>query len=133
MQGVQVQSLVRELRSHKPYSQKKKPKHKQKQYYNKFNKDFKNDTHPPSPQKKSKKKKKKESRFKTDGFSHVSSIPSIPPDIKSCNSLLSVLPSLFTATALPKYNPSLSSLNYPNSSLVCSSHPPLWPPSIFLK
>ena len=40
MQGVQVQSLVRELRSHE------KIKHrKQKQYYNKFNKDFKSGPH----------------------------------------------------------------------------------------
>ena len=40
IQGVQVQSLVGELRSHKPLGQKAKTK--QKQYYNKFNKDFKN-------------------------------------------------------------------------------------------
>ena len=40
MQGVQVQSLVRKLRSHE------KIKHiKQKQYYNKFNKDFKSGPH----------------------------------------------------------------------------------------
>jgi len=41
MQGMHVQSLVRELwelRSH--MSQGKKTKTKQKQYYNKFNKDF---------------------------------------------------------------------------------------------
>ena len=39
-----AQSLVRELRSHMPQGQKeKKPKNlKQKQYCNKFNKDFKN-------------------------------------------------------------------------------------------
>ena len=40
IQGVQVQSLVGELRSHKPLGQKAKTK--QKQYYNKFNKYFKN-------------------------------------------------------------------------------------------
>ena len=44
MQGMQVQFLVRELRSHMP--QAKKPKHiRQKQYCNKFNKDFKNGPH----------------------------------------------------------------------------------------
>ena len=40
MQGVQVQSLVQELRSHKPQGQKKQNL-KQKQYCNKFNKGFK--------------------------------------------------------------------------------------------
>ena len=40
IEGVQVQSLVGELRSHKPLGQKAKTK--QKQYYNKFNKYFKN-------------------------------------------------------------------------------------------
>ena len=43
VQGVQVQSLVREQRSHVPRSQKIETlKEKQKQYCNKFNKDFKN-------------------------------------------------------------------------------------------
>ena len=44
MQGVQVQSLVRKLRSHMPGGQKTE-KVKQKQYCNKFNKDFKNSPH----------------------------------------------------------------------------------------
>ena len=40
--GVQIQSLVRELRSHMPHGQKgKKEDIKQKQCCNKFNKDFK--------------------------------------------------------------------------------------------
>ena len=39
MQGVWVRSLVRELRSHMPHG--KKQNTKQKQYCNKFNKDFK--------------------------------------------------------------------------------------------
>ena len=39
MQGMPVQSLVKELRSHMPRGQKNR---KQKQYSNKFNKDFKN-------------------------------------------------------------------------------------------
>ena len=44
MQKVWVESLVVELRSHMPCGQK--PKHKQqKQYCNKFNKDFKNGQH----------------------------------------------------------------------------------------
>ena len=43
MQGVQVQSLVGELRSHMPCDQKKKTK--QKQYCNEFNKDFENGPH----------------------------------------------------------------------------------------
>ena len=44
MQGVQVPSLVGELRRHLPCGQK--PKHKtQKQYCDKFNKDFKNGLH----------------------------------------------------------------------------------------
>ena len=44
MHGVQVQSLVRELRSHMPGSQKKKntPKIKQKQYCKKLSTGFKN-------------------------------------------------------------------------------------------
>ena len=42
IQGVQVRSLVGNLRSHMPRSQKTK---KQKQYCNKFNKDFKNGPH----------------------------------------------------------------------------------------
>ena len=41
MQGAQVRSLVRELRSHIPPGQKNQNV-KQKQYCNKFNKDFKN-------------------------------------------------------------------------------------------
>ena len=41
MQGVPVQFLVRELRSHIPCGQKTK-NIEQKQYCNKFNKDFKN-------------------------------------------------------------------------------------------
>ena len=50
MLGVWVQSLAKELRSHILHSQKKKNKKKkqnikQKQYCNKFNKDFKNDPH----------------------------------------------------------------------------------------
>ena len=44
MQGVQVWSLVRELRSHMPRSQKTE-NIKQKQYCNKFNKEFKNGPH----------------------------------------------------------------------------------------
>ena len=51
MQGVRVQSLVRELRSHMPWGQKKRHK-----YCNKFNKDFKNGPH----QKKKNLKEKKE-------------------------------------------------------------------------
>ena len=43
MQGVQVQPLVGELRSHMPHQ--KKQNIKQKQYCNKFNKDFKNGPH----------------------------------------------------------------------------------------
>ena len=42
--GGVVRSLVSELRSHMHYSQKKQNV-KQKQYCNKFNKDFKNGTH----------------------------------------------------------------------------------------
>ena len=43
MQGGWVRSLVWELRSHMPCGQKKNPpKHKQKQYCNKFTEDFKN-------------------------------------------------------------------------------------------
>ena len=51
MQGVPVGSWVRKQRSHMPYSKKtnkqKKTKQtiKQKQYCNKFNKDFKNGPH----------------------------------------------------------------------------------------
>ena len=45
MQGVRVRSLVGELRSHMPRGQKTKTI-KQKQYSNKFNKDFKNGPHP---------------------------------------------------------------------------------------
>ena len=44
MQGVQTGSLARALRSNMP-PMAKKPKHKQKQYCNKFNKDFKNGPH----------------------------------------------------------------------------------------
>ena len=46
MQEVKVWSLIRELRSHMPWDQKKKQKAenkktmKQKQYYKKFNKDL---------------------------------------------------------------------------------------------
>ena len=40
MQGVQVQSLVTELRSHIFYGAKKPKPKKEKQYCNKFNKDF---------------------------------------------------------------------------------------------
>ena len=43
MQGVQILSLVEKLRSHLPYAQE--PKQKQKQYCNKFNKNFKNGPH----------------------------------------------------------------------------------------
>ena len=53
MQGVRIQSLVRELRSHLPRGQKKPKNIKQNQYCNKFNKDFKNGPH----QKNLKKKK----------------------------------------------------------------------------
>ena len=42
MQGVQVRSLVRDLRPHLPCSQKDM---KQRKYCNKFNKDFKNSPH----------------------------------------------------------------------------------------
>ena len=55
MQGVQVQSLVGELRSHMPCGQKNQ-NIKQKQCCNKVNKDFKNRSY----QKTFKKKKKKE-------------------------------------------------------------------------
>ena len=45
MQGVQVWSLVKELRSHMPHGKKEPKKQKknikQKQYCNKLNKDFK--------------------------------------------------------------------------------------------
>ena len=44
MQGLQVRSLVGELRSHMPQSQKNQNM-KQKQYCNKFNKDFANRPH----------------------------------------------------------------------------------------
>ena len=44
MQGVWVRSLVGELRSHMPLSQKNQ-NIKQKQYCNKFNKNFKNGPH----------------------------------------------------------------------------------------
>ena len=43
MQGVRVQSLVEKLRSHRPDDQKLNIK--QKQYCNKFNRDFKNSPH----------------------------------------------------------------------------------------
>ena len=43
MQSMQVRILVRELRPHMLFGKKKKKKNiKQKQYCNKFNKDFKN-------------------------------------------------------------------------------------------
>ena len=58
MQGVQVRSLVGELRSHVPHSQKTKTK--QKQYCNKFNKDFKNGPH---QKKKNLKQKKRRSHL----------------------------------------------------------------------
>ena len=49
VQGAQVPSLVRELRSHKPPGQKKikrkKRKRNQKRYCNKFNKDFQDGPH----------------------------------------------------------------------------------------
>ena len=45
MHGVWVRFLVGEMRPHMPQGQTKIPKTKQKQYYNKFNKDFKNDPH----------------------------------------------------------------------------------------
>ena len=41
MQKVRVQSLLRQLASHMPHSQKKKQNIKQKQHCNKFNTDFK--------------------------------------------------------------------------------------------
>ena len=43
--GVQVQSLVMELRSHMPQGQKTKQNKKQKQHCNKFNKYFLNGPH----------------------------------------------------------------------------------------
>ena len=43
MQGLWVQSLVEELRSHMPHN--KNTKHKAEAYCNKFNKDFKNGPH----------------------------------------------------------------------------------------
>ena len=55
VQGVQVQSLVRELGSGMPW-QPRNQSIKQKKYCNKFNKDFKNSPH----QGKNSKKKKKE-------------------------------------------------------------------------
>ena len=45
IQGVRVRSLVGDLRSHRPRGQKTKTL-QQKQYCNKFNKDFKNGPHP---------------------------------------------------------------------------------------
>ena len=45
MQGVQVQSLVRELRSHIPRGKKNPKNIKQKQYCNKLNKHLKNGPH----------------------------------------------------------------------------------------
>ena len=48
-----VQPLVRELRSHMPHGQNIK----QKQYCNKFNKNFKNDPHPQNNLKKETNKK----------------------------------------------------------------------------
>ena len=44
MQEVQVQSLIRELRAHIPWSQKHK-NIKQKKYCNNFNKDFEKIVH----------------------------------------------------------------------------------------
>ena len=44
MQGLWVQSLVGEIRSHMPFG-KKKDNIKQKQYHNKFNEDLKNGSH----------------------------------------------------------------------------------------
>ena len=58
VQGVWVQSLVGELRSHMPHSQKYQSI-EQKQYCNKFNKDFKNGPH----QKKKNLKKKRTPQF----------------------------------------------------------------------
>ena len=58
MQGVRVQSLVRELRSHMSRG-KINQNIKQKQYYNKFNKDFKNGPHQKKKKKKERKKTKK--------------------------------------------------------------------------
>ena len=55
MQGLQVQSLVRELRFHMPLGQESK--HQNKPYCNKFNKGFKNGPH--WKKKKTLKKKKK--------------------------------------------------------------------------
>ena len=56
MQGVQVQSLVRELRFHMPLGQESK--HKHKPYCNKFNKGFKNGPHWEKKKKTLKKKSK---------------------------------------------------------------------------
>ena len=44
MQGLQIQSLIGEPRSHMPQGQQTEHK-QQKQYCNKFNKDFKNGPH----------------------------------------------------------------------------------------
>ena len=55
MQGLGVQSLVGELRSHMSCGQK--TKQKQKQYCNKFNKDFKSDPYQEQQQKKDLKKR----------------------------------------------------------------------------
>ena len=61
-QGVQVPSLVGELRSHMTWGQKKQ-NIKQKQYCNKYNKDFKNGPHP---------KKEKKKKQQGMGWSEVS-------------------------------------------------------------
>ena len=45
VQGVQVQTLIRGLRSHPHASQPENQNTKQKQYSNKFNKDFKSGPH----------------------------------------------------------------------------------------
>ena len=66
MQGVQLRSLVGELRFHMPHGQKTQ-NIKQKQYCNKFNKDFKN-----GPQQKKSLKKKKKNIWHADV--HVSLI-----------------------------------------------------------
>ena len=61
MQGVQVQSLVRELRFHMPLGQESK--HKHKPYCNKFNKGFKNGPHWEKKKKNFKKEKQRKRRL----------------------------------------------------------------------
>ena len=74
MQGVLVRSLVRELRSHMPCDHKTKNV-KQKQYCNKFTKDFKNGPHKKKPFKTNKQTNKQNtSIWKTQQSRHSYSL-----------------------------------------------------------